>query len=922
MKNLIKPLLVSMLLAFSIIAHAVTISVNGVVTSSNTGLPVANHMVFIMSDSSVPGYSYYNSVYTDMNGMYSDNITVPGNTVITFNLGTYDLCSGWVGGSFTHMGGPQGVYYVPLAICTGSSTQCQAGFYAIPDTTYNPNGPFGVYFVNTSQGSGVVTYQWSFGDGTTSASMNPSHSYTSAGSYMVCLTIATSNNCTSTFCDTITVGNINPPCSNSFISNVTPNGVAVFTVTPNPIVFYTSYFWTFGDGGTSTLASPTHTYAQSGFYTITLTTTDNTGCTAVSTQTLYVSIGSTGCQAMFSYIPDSSPSALVYNFIDLSVGNPVSWLWNFGDGGTSTSQYPIHTYLQSGYYYVCLTITGSNNCTSTECDTIYVGTTFPNCYNYFTSTSQNLYAAFSGYAYGGTAPYSYFWDFGDGSTGTSQYAYHTYAQAGNYVVTLTTSDITGCNSTSSQMIMISNGTGNCQAMFYSFPDSLNPNTIYFGNISTGSYTNVLWNFGDNTTSTQVNPSHIYASGGTYMVCLTIFNNGTTCQSTYCDTIYVGGGVPCANYFYYGSQLLYTSFYGYAYGGTPPYTFSWSFGDGTGSALQNPSHTYAAAGTYTVSLTTTDANGCTFTSTQAVTITNSNPMSLWGQVTANNLPVDYGTVYLFGIAPATNNWIVTDSASIDSAGYYWFNNVFPGMYSIVAGLNPNSSLFLSYVPTYYGNTIFWGSATIIQLGQPLNPYNIELQAAMPPFAGPGNINGIITTGNKFVASGLPVPNVEIMLLDMSNNPLKLDYSDANGMFSFSNLPYGTYKVYAEVGGLNTNPAIITLDNTVPSVNNLSLIMTLTGISTGINEKPELSVNNIYPNPASNNLTLELNTLKSGNISLIVSDVLGNMVLSNNMTLTSGNNRLNINTTDLTPGSYSLQCVLSDGTRITRKITIVR
>ena len=100
------------------------------------------------------------------------------------------------------------------------------------------------------------------------------------------------------------------------------------------------------------------------------------------------------------------------------------------------------------------------------------------------------------------------------------------------------------------------------------------------------------------------------------------------------------------------------------------------------------------------------------------------------------------------------------------------------------------------------------------------------------------------------------------------------------------------------------------------------MTLTGISTGINEKPELSVNNIYPNPASNNLTLELNTLKSGNISLIVSDVLGNMVLSNNMTLTSGNNRLNINTTDLTPGSYSLQCVLSDGTRITRKITIVR
>ncbi len=749
MKKLIKSSIAAFLLLVSIIVQATTFQVTGTVTSNTTNLPVANHQVYIMSDSNGTSFNYYNVVTTNANGEYYDIITIPANLTVVFQVLTMDCNQGWNAATF--IGTPSSTnFLLNFSICTTTPAQCQAGFYAFPD---------------------------------------------------------------------------------------------------------------------------------------------------------------------------SGSSALAYYFSDLSTGNPVNWLWSFGDGGTSALQYPMHTYAQSGYYNVCLTISNGLGCTSTFCDTLYVGNVLPNCYNYFTSTAQLLNVTFLGSAYGGTAPYSYSWDFGDGATSYLQNPTHTYAQSGYYNVMLVTTDALGCTSASTQYVNVSNNGGNCQANFQAYPDSSGILTYYFVNLSTGSATNFQWNFGDNTVSTSQFPYHTYAQAGTYYVCLTIWNNAG-CQSSFCDTLIVGAGMPCSSYFYYGTQLTYASFYGYAYGGTAPYSFLWSFGDGTGSSVQNPSHTYASSGTYTVTLTTTDANGCSFTSSQPVVISTSNPLTLWGQVTAGTAPVDYGRIYLFGVNPAGNSWYIVDTTSIDSVGYYWFSNVYQGTYAIIAELSPNSSMFGQYMPTYYGNTIFWSSASLITLGQPINPYNIDLQVSIPPFAGPGNISGTITTGSKLFGSGAPLPNIEIMLLDMSNNPLILDYSDASGNFSFSNLPYGTYKVYAEVGGINTNPAVITLNAAAPNSNNVSLLMTSSGITIGIENHETISVNKLYPNPASDNLSLELNTLKSGSVTMIISDILGNEVLANTSALTTGSNKLNINTSELTPGSYSLQCVLSDGSRIVRKIAIVR
>jgi PKD repeat protein len=125
---------------------------------------------------------------------------------------------------------------------------------------------------------------------------------------------------------------------------------------------------------------------------------------------------------------------------------------------------------------------------------------------------------------------------------------------------------------------------------------------YFTSTSTGSPTSYLWSFGDGNTSTQQNPTYSYATGGTYQVCLTATNaNGS--DST-CHMVYAVAP-PVAN-FTVGGTGLYHSFTSTSTGN--PTSYSWTFGDGGTSTLQNPTHTYAAYGTYQVCLTVSNSFG--------------------------------------------------------------------------------------------------------------------------------------------------------------------------------------------------------------------------------------------------------------------------------------------------------------------------
>lgn len=310
------------------------------------------------------------------------------------------------------------------------------------------------------------------------------------------------------------------------------------------------------------------------------------------------------CQALYSWFPDTSVSATTIQFSDQSTGNIIAWNWDFGDGTTSTLQNPSHTYAMPGLYWACLTITATTfngqQCTSSMCDTVYVANSA--CSAWFTFMVSSSTVTFTGNATG-TAPITYLWTFGDGTTSTLQNPVHTYSSPGTYNACLVIADSTGCNAMYCSNVAIQ-GTG-CQANF-SWSNTPPSTTVSFTDLSTstGIISTWIWNFGDGTTSGAQNPTHTYNSNGLYLVCLTIIGPG--CQSTYCDSVLVGLNTPCYAYFI-SNQPAACQFNFYDQSSGSAATWQWNFGDGTTSNLQNPSHIYSAAGSYTVCLTIADSS---------------------------------------------------------------------------------------------------------------------------------------------------------------------------------------------------------------------------------------------------------------------------------------------------------------------------
>ncbi len=119
----------------------------------------------------------------------------------------------------------------------------------------------------------------------------------------------------------------------------------------------TSYAWTFGDGGTSTAASPSHIYAAAGVYTVSLTVT-GPGGSNTQTRSNYVTVTTAAPVAQFTGSPTFGVAPLTVAFTNTSTGSITSYAWTFGDGGTSTAASPSHVYAAAGVYTVSLTVTG------------------------------------------------------------------------------------------------------------------------------------------------------------------------------------------------------------------------------------------------------------------------------------------------------------------------------------------------------------------------------------------------------------------------------------------------------------------------------------------------------------------------------------------------------------------------------------
>ncbi len=296
--------------------------------------------------------------------------------------------------------------------------------------------PYTVHFVDRSKGI-VTSWFWEFGDGQTSTERNPTHTYRSPGEYTVSLLVSDG-----TYSDKKIKPNyikiLGPPeASFSASPRVGPPPLTV-RFKDNSSGEVKSWLWDFGDGVTSSFPNPTHTYTKQGTYTVSLKVSNDCG-EDIKIVNGYIVVGEI-LAANFTASPISGCSPLKVQFKDGSIGKPTSWLWDFGDGTTSTEQNPIHIYEEGGRYTVSLTVKREDFMNTIKRDEyIHVYTT-PKAD--FTADRTKGYeplihhftVKFFDTSTGN--PTSWLWDFGDGSTSTEQNPIHTYKKKGKYTVKL------------------------------------------------------------------------------------------------------------------------------------------------------------------------------------------------------------------------------------------------------------------------------------------------------------------------------------------------------------------------------------------------------------------------------------------------------------------------------------------------------
>jgi PKD repeat protein len=355
----------------------------------------------------------------------------------------------------SHQYSSTGTYTVTLTVTGpgGTDTETKTGYIVVteappianfsgtPTTGYRP---LTVQFTDGSSGS-ITSRSWTFGDGGTSTAQNPSHQYSSTGTYTVTLTVTGPGGTdTETKTGYIVVTEA-PPVANfsgAPTSGYMPLTVNFLDVSAGNI---TNWSWNFGDGGTSTAQNPSHTYNATGTYTVSLTVT-GPGGTDTETKTGYIHVSSAPPLAKFNADKTSGFNPLTVHFTDESTGNITGWSWNFGDGGSSSSQNPSHIYSSTGCFDVSLAVTGPEGTDSlTKSNYICVSEALPvaNFSANITLGNKPLMVLFSDHSTGNIT--SWLWDFGDGGTSTDQDPSHTYVSTGNFTVTLTVTGPGGTN---------------------------------------------------------------------------------------------------------------------------------------------------------------------------------------------------------------------------------------------------------------------------------------------------------------------------------------------------------------------------------------------------------------------------------------------------------------------------------------------
>jgi PKD repeat protein len=486
-----------------------------------------------------------------------------------------------------------------------------------------------------------LTYAWDFGDGTTATGPSVTHTYAALGVYTVSLVVSDPSEASVPATLAVSVDNRAPVASAGGPYSGLHGAAIAFDATASSDADgdALTYAWTFGDGASGSGPAPAHAYAADGTYEVTVVVSDGVDSVTAST-TAVVSNAVPVARAGGPYTGfKNAPFVLDGTASTDGNGDSLTYRWDFGDGTTGTGPTPSHTYdMPPGYYayvyYARLVVNDGTSDSAPVTTTVQVKDHLPvahagGAYTAYRSQPVTLDGSASSDEDGD--PLTYTWDFGDGTTGTGVNPTHAYTTFGTFWVRLVVNDgyMDSWEATTSVSVVdrapIAEAGGpyagvRGTAIAFDGSSSADPD----GNPLTFS-----WDFGDGTTGTGAQPTHVYTTMGTFLARLVV-NDGA--RDSVADTAWVAisNRVPTAHPAgpYTGTRVQAVSFDG-SLSSDPdgdPLTYEWTFGDGATGTGMAPTHTYAGLGTFTVTLRVRDGMDVSAPVATTVAISNVAPVA--------------------------------------------------------------------------------------------------------------------------------------------------------------------------------------------------------------------------------------------------------------------------------------------------------
>ncbi|MBL7924791.1 MAG: PKD domain-containing protein [Bacteroidia bacterium] len=611
-------------------------------TSATISVSPAATQNYIVTVTAANGCSRNDTARVVVNALPTANAG-PDKT-ICFGTTTSLSASGGLSYLWQHNGATTATVYVnPTAASTYVVTVTNASGCTARDTvnvTINPtpvvsgsNAFFCTGFSATlDAGNAGLSYLW-----TPSGATTQTVTVSDPGTYTVVVTNAFGCQGSGTF--NVTEGGTG--LSPTPVNVVTCQGTNITLDAGNPGM---NYLWSTG------AVSQTINVNSSGSYQVTIT--DPGGCSAsftnnVNLQPLPIVNFSTSnaCEGAVTSLN---------NLSTISSGSISTWQWSVGNGMTSTAQQPSFAFPAAGTYPVTLVATSGFGCVDSATGSVTIDPLPSAAFSApdVCEGSPTLFSDASLVSSGALNAWS--WNLGDGSTSTQANPQHTYAAEGVYTVSLIVSTAAGCADTVLQSITVDP----MPVADFNVQDVCEGDSVRFYNssqLTNGMISDINWDFGDGNTSSDPDPVHYYAAPGSYTVTLRV-GSDQACEDQIAKTVLVNPK-PLADFntspVCSGTPVSFSNLSGVGSGTLNGWY--WEFGDGAFSASQNPSHQYANAGTFTVTLVATSDKGCRDTASR--------------QATINDLPQGGFTVSntCFG-----NPAVFTDTSSVQSGNVTTWN----------------------------------------------------------------------------------------------------------------------------------------------------------------------------------------------------------------------------------------------------------